>query len=113
MFKKIKQLLNKTTQTKQNMNMVSIILTKDKDPYIHISIEDTQSESAIKLAKMLYDLNGGNYADGIIKILMSIGEEDQISKVFVAETIMHWSQNIKKINEPEPLIKPTDFFKKA
>lgn len=114
MFKKIKNLFsNKKSTTHKTMNIVSVILTDNNDPYIHISIEDTRPESAIQLAKTLYDLNGGLYSDAIINILLSIGKESNTSKLFITQVMMHWSEGLKRSNDlQEPLVKPTDFLKK-
>lgn len=114
-FKKFISSKPKDISNSDNLNTISIILEKDKDPYVYIGIQDTSTEAAQILAKTLFDLNKGEYADSMIKILMSISEENNESKMFIAHTISQWSQYTKIPNNRnnEPLVKPTDFFKKA
>lgn len=115
MFSKLKNLIirNQSDNTDLNrFNTITIALEPNQEPYIYMTISNTSLEDAKALAQTLVDLNNGYYAEYMIKILMSIAEKNNQNALFISQTIRMWSEYIQSSKSVEPLIKPTEFFKK-
>lgn len=90
-------------------NAITIFL-ENADPYIHISIMNTDKDSVINLAKILYQLNTGQYATHMMNILLDLSKEDAHIALFVSQVMTDWVYQIeaqRTINEP--YVKPTAF----
>jgi hypothetical protein len=104
-FKKNDKPIEETDKT----NAITILL-ENTDPYIHISIMNTDKDSVINLAKVLYQLNTGQYATHMMNILLELSKEDAHIALFVSQVMTDWVYQIeaqRTINEP--YVKPTAF----
>ena len=106
-FKKKDKPIKKIDKT----NAITILL-ENTDPYIHISIMNTDQESVVNLAKVLSQLNTGQYATHMMNILVELGKKDAQIALFVSQVITDWVYQVevqRKIDEP--YVKPTAFGK--
>lgn len=123
MLKFIKNLLNhKSSDTKEESsanNSITFIIDKDNNLYIYVSAFNLEEKDSKNFADMLHGICGGQYTQNILSILLDLGKEDTKINKFVNSTIDEWATmcgnkaipNTTSLNNNEPMIKPTVFFK--
>jgi hypothetical protein len=117
MFTFVKNILYRPNKKNHKENPLEdnalTILVNSKEPYLHISITNTNSDQIENFAKMLYELNSGLYAPSIMSILTQLSSRDKNIAEFVSGVISRWSFLIEsnQNKSTEPLIKPTGFIR--
>lgn len=114
-FHKIKQWLIKSEQKTDDNQLTAIhlILDKDNEPYIKITVVDTSDDAADVFALMLTGIHHGKYLDAVLKVLVEIGSQDKQINNFVKRVFNQWSSLENKHEQDllSPQVKPTEFFK--
>jgi hypothetical protein len=102
----------------EKINAITLVLGEDNEPFVHISVTNTENDKAIFFAKMLHELNSGKYLVSMINILKELADQDDTINAFINKVMINWKQyqDIEKEqnriqNHHDPVVKPSDFFK--
>jgi hypothetical protein len=111
-------------QESNDMNLVkegenSIVFTVDKNNelILRISVQNTEKNSADKLAQVMYYLNKGMYQISLIDMLIKISKEDSSRAYFIENVINGWAKYLDtqdstdyyKNGKAKPVISPSKF----
>lgn len=110
-FNFLKKYFSKTNEKLDNI--LSFKLDNSNIPSFNITVNDTSYDAAKKLALFIYFLNSGFFQKEMFDILINKSNEDIDIKYFLKDVVLHWIDYKKNYADNEPIISPTDFFKRA
>lgn len=108
---------NNSTDTDNNQSVVSdsknitLSFQINKDGIItEILIGDLDEGMPAKLGELLFHLNEGYYAEGLLQIMKDIGDQGPEYYSFIKQSIVHWSNKVKEIDSgDDPIVSPSQF----
>lgn len=116
----INRIFNKPIKNSEpEPNKIEFLVDSNNNPYIKISILNTDSSDAKNFADLIFNIVGGSYVDSIIKTMLDLSKEDDTIKTFVTQTLIQYSllnsqylsNVLNSTTTNSPIVKPSEFIK--
>ena len=101
--------LQEQEKEEQVLGYIRFNILADGNININTEWADDSIEFAEIYAKMLYQLNSGNFEDGIIKVLTKFGETDIKGQNFIVKVVSH-IEELREKYKNLPIISPSQVF---
>jgi hypothetical protein len=99
---------------KESRCKLSFTLQRDDKVYIESEWDDTEPETAHKLAKLCFLVHSGHFSVQLIKMLEEQGVNNVKDAPFITELLLTWQSYQDLVDNPQVsdlVVKPTDFIK--
>ena len=104
----------KKNQDLEERCKLSFTLQRDDKVYIECVWDDSELETAQKLAKLIFLVHSGHFSVQLIKMLEEQGVATPENAPFITDLLLTWQSYHELVDNPKVsdlVVKPTDFIK--